>query len=197
MAEHAVAAELDGEAVDEDVDVDVDVPEAAAKEGIRRWFSGPTGAVVLGAAIVAVLTGVVGWQGYRMYENRAATAEREMFLEAARQGVLNLTTMDAATIDDDIQRILDSTTGAFRDDFEARAVPFADAVRKAQSKSEGSITSAALASQDGDHAQVILTANVKMSNSGAQEQPPRIWRMRIEVQRTDDGAKVSNVQFVA
>jgi Mce-associated membrane protein len=37
---------------------------------------------------------------------------------------------------------------------------------------------------------------VKTSNAGAPEQAPRAWRMRISVQKVDDGAKVSNVEFV-
>jgi Mce-associated membrane protein len=37
---------------------------------------------------------------------------------------------------------------------------------------------------------------VKTANAGAAEQPPRAWRMRIQVQKVADQAKVSNVEFV-
>lgn len=37
---------------------------------------------------------------------------------------------------------------------------------------------------------------VKTSNAGAAEQQPRVWRMRIMVQKLADQTKVSNVEFV-
>ncbi len=39
--------------------------------------------------------------------------------------------------------------------------------------------------------------SVKMSNAGAAEQDPRVWRMRIGVQQSGDSAKVNDVQFVS
>ena len=143
------------------------------------------------------LASLAGWLGYQVHEDRRAVAERELFVSAARQAVLNLTTIDHTTIDADVQRVLDSTTGAFHDDFKSRAEPFAEVVKQAQSKSEGAVANAAVASEDGDVAQVVMTVSVKMSNAGAQEQQPRSWRMRIEVQKTGDSAKASNVQFVS
>ena len=40
---------------------------------------------------------------------------------AAGRGVLALTTIDHNEVDRDVQRILDASTGAFRDDFAQRA----------------------------------------------------------------------------
>jgi Mce-associated membrane protein len=51
-------------------------------------------------------------------------------------------------------------------------------------------------SESADEAQVLVAVSVKTSNSGAPEQEPRFWRMRITVHKTDDGVKVSNVAFV-
>lgn len=68
---------------------------------------------------------------------------------AARQGALSLTTIDHEHVDDNVQH-LDSSTGSFRDDFEQRAKPFADAARKAQSKSVGTVTAAGIESDGGE-----------------------------------------------
>ena len=69
-------------------------------------------------------------------------------------------------------------------------------VKQAQSKSEGTVTSAGLESSDGDRGQVLVAVSVKTSNLGAAEQEPRAWRMRIDVQKVDDEFKVANVSFV-
>jgi Mce-associated membrane protein len=151
--------------------------------------------LVAGAVALATLTGLACWLGYRAYEKHEAQARRDLFVQTARQGAVNLTTINYTEADADVQRILDLATGAFRDDFEQRSKPFIEIVKAAQSKSEGTITDAGLESQGGDSAQVLVAVAVKSRTAGGEE-PPREWRMRIEVRSFGDGAKVSNVVFV-
>lgn len=153
-------------------------------------------ATLVGLALVVVLAGLTGWLGYRAYESHQADAQRKLFLQVGRQGALNLTTIDFEHADADVQRILDSATGTFYDDFQKRSQPFVAVVKQAQSKSVGTISDAGLESESGDGAQVLVAVNVKTSNAGAPEQAPRAWRMRISVQKVGDEAKVSNVEFV-
>jgi Mce-associated membrane protein len=164
----------------------------------RTWWQrlkSPIGAVSVCAIAVVALSAVAGVLGHRIYEERQARTERDMFVEAARQGVINLTTIGYPTIDADIARVLNSTTGGFHDDFQKRSQPFAQVVKQAQTKSEGTITSAAMQTRDGDQAEVMVTVSLKMTNLGAPEQAPQSWRMLIKVERSGDSAKVSNVQF--
>lgn len=160
--------------------------------------AGPVVGLALAVCVAAVvaLCAMVGWFGYRGYQTHLAQQQRQLFLQAGRQGALNLTTIDYAQADADVQRILDSATGAFRDDFEKRSQPFIDVVKQAHSKSEGAITEAGLESEDGDQARVLIAVTVKTSLSGAIEQEPRSWRMRMTVQRVGDAVKVANVEFV-
>ncbi len=153
-------------------------------------------AAAVGLAIVVALGALVGWQGFRLHQAYNDNAEREMFVQAARQGALNLTTMDWEHADRDVQRVLDSATGAFREDFAQRSQPFVDVVKKARSRSEGAITETALESQSPDTAQVLVSARVAITNAGAAEQEPRRWRMRISVQKVGDEMKISQVAFV-
>lgn len=172
-----------------------DVDSGAKPLGHKRFWS--EGRVVaLGAAVVVALGCLTAWLGFRTYEVRQAQAERNLLVAVARQGALNLTTIDYARVDADVQRILDSSTGTFHDDFENRSRPFVDVVKKVQSKSEGTVTEAGLESQDGNQAQVLVAVSVKTTNAGAPEQDPRRWRMRISVEKVGGGAKVSNVMFV-
>jgi Mce-associated membrane protein len=161
-----------------------------------RWRLSRVGlALVAGAVAVATLAGLAGWLGYREYHKREAQAQRNLFIQTARQGAVNLTTISYTEIDADVQRILDSATGTFRDDFQQRSRPFIEVVKAAQSQSEGSITEAGLESVQGDSARVLVAVAVK-SRTAAGEQSPREWRMRIDVQAVGDGAKVSSVVFV-
>ena len=114
-------------------------------------------AVAIAAAVVVALGSLAGWLGYRTYETRQTQAQRNLWIAVARQGALNLTTIDYTQVDADVQRILDCGTGTFRDDFQQRSQPFVEVVKKVQSKSQGTITEAGLESQQGDQAQVLVT----------------------------------------
>lgn len=152
--------------------------------------------LIAGAAVLAVLIGVNLWAGWRDFQARRADAAREQMVASAREGLLALTTIDHHQIDRDVQRILDSSTGPFRDDFDQRAEPFKTAARTAQSTSVGTVTGTALESVGDDSAQVLVALTVMTSNRGLPEQHPKSWRTRVTVTRTDDGYKVAAVEFV-
>ena len=139
---------------------------------------------------------VGGWAS-ATYESHKTADERNLFLQVGRQAALNLTTIDFEHADEDVQRVLDSSTGTFYDDFQARAQPFKEVVKQAKSKSVGTIAEAGVESMTADGAEVLVAVTVKTSNAGAAEQDPRAWRMRITVQKVDDEAKVANVRFVS
>lgn len=143
-----------------------------------------------------VLAGAAGWLGHRNHTIEQAQQQRENYVQVARQAAVNLTTISYAQADADVQRIVDSTTGEFRDDFTQRSRPFVDVVKQAQSASEGTVTEAGLESVDGDRADVLLAVSVRTTIAGAVQPEPRHWRMRISLQRTGDGPKVSNIAFV-
>jgi Mce-associated membrane protein len=164
-------------------------------QATRRRLSGIASVLVVSSVILATLTGLAGWLGYRAYAKHEAQAQRDLFVQIARQGAVNLTTINYTEVDTDVQRILDLATGAFRDDFAQRFKPFIEVVKAAQSKSEGTVTDAGLESQRGDSAQVLVAVAVKSRTAGGEE-APREWRMRIEVRAVGDDAKVSNVVFV-
>jgi Mce-associated membrane protein len=154
-------------------------------------------ALIAGLVLVLALGGLTGWLGFRAYQSHQADELRKLYLQVGRQGALNLTTIDYGRADADVQRILDSATGTFYDDFQARAQPFVEVVKQAQSKSVGTVAEAGLVSESENQAQVLVAVTVETSNAGAPEQAPRAWRMRITVEKVGDEVKVAKVDFVA
>ncbi|MBB2993165.1 Mce-associated membrane protein [Mycolicibacterium iranicum] len=188
----AADPEADGD-TDGDGDRDSDETEPAA---VRRPMSHVKLALLAGLAGVVALAALTGWLGYRTYESQRAEQQRNSFLQAGRQGALNLTTINWESADTDVQRILDSATGTFYDDFQRRAEPFVQVVKQAQSKSVGTVAEAGLESSSDTEADVLVAVMVQTTNAGTPEQQPRRWRMRVTVQEVDGQAKVSNVEFV-
>jgi Mce-associated membrane protein len=167
---------------------EVSAPATRPGSGVRL-------ALIVGLVMVLALAGVVGWLGWRAYQSHQDQVERMLFLQVGRQGAVNLTTISYTEAAAEGQRILDSSTGTFYDDFKKRSRPFVEMVKQAQSKSVGTVTEAGLESVQGDGARVLVAVAVKTSTA-AGEQEPRAWRMRIAVQKIGADAKVSNVEFV-
>ena len=197
----SAADELDAEDAEdidaEDIDTeDIDADEAA-KNPARQWVSSIPRPIAVGVAIILALVGLGGWLGYRVHQDHQVQAQRNLYVQVARQTAINLTTINYAEVDADIKRVLDSATGGFHDEFQNRSQPFVEDVKKVQSKSEGTIAEAGLLSYTKDQAQVLVAVSVKTSMAGAPaDQEPRRWRMRLTVDKTGDSAKVSNVEFV-
>jgi Mce-associated membrane protein len=183
------SADYDDEASDEEASDEEAAPAKPPMSHLRL-------ATIAGLVAVVALAGLTGWLGFRTYQSHQAEEQRNVFLQVGRQGALNLTTIDWQQADANVQRILDSATGTFYDEFQKRAQPFVEVVKQAQSKSVGTVSEAGLESESDNGAQVLVAVTVKTSNAGAPEQQPRAWRMRISVQKVGDEAKVSNVEFV-
>ena len=156
----------------------------------RRW------ATLFSLAVIVTLSVFVGGLGFRVHQAQKAEAQRNQFLQVARQGALNLTTIDWQHADADVRRILDGATGEFYNDFAKRSQPFIDVVKQAKATTVGTITEAGLESETADTAQALVSVSVQTSNAAESNQEPRAWRMRVYVQRVGDQVKVSNVGFV-
>ena len=191
-ADDAVVSD-DEDVLDDDSDDSLGEDAAPAKHPMSHQRL----ATIVGLVLVVALAGLTGWLGFRAYESKQTEDRDKLFLQVGRQGALNLTTIDWQQAEGDVQRVLDSATGTFYDDFQQRSGPFVEVVKQAQSKSTGTIAEAGLEEVSGDEARVLVAVTVQTSNAGAPEQQPRAWRMRLTVQKTgEDEAKVSNVEFV-
>ena len=146
-----------------------------------------------------LIVGFAAAIGYMAWQHHDAT-EREQhaarFVAGARQGVVNMTSLDFTRAKQDVQRVLDSSTGEFRDDFQQRANDFATVVEQSKVVTEGTVNAAALESMDKHSASVLISATSKITNSAGAKDEPRAWRLRVTV--TEDGGqyKMSKVEFV-
>ena len=143
----------------EDIDADDDADDA--KRRVPKWVSSISGSVAVAVASIVALLGVGGWLGFRVHQDDQVQAQRSLYVQAARQTAINLTSINYTEVDADIKRVLDSATGAFHDEFQNRSQPFVQVVKKVQSKSEGTISESGLLSYTNDRAQVLVAVAVK------------------------------------
>ncbi|OMC53627.1 hypothetical protein A5747_19225 [Mycobacterium sp. IS-836] len=200
QADDAEAAEVEPEetADEEASDETAEATEPAARPARRRrWL--PSLSVTWKAAVIILIVGFGAASGYMVWQHNSAT-ERDQraarFIAGARQGVINMTSLDFNNAQHDVQRVIDSSTGQFRDDFQQRAKDFTTVVQQSKVVTEGTVNSAALESMDDHSGTVLVSATSKITNSAGAKDEPRAWRLRVTV--TDDGGqyKMSKVDFV-
>lgn len=157
-------------------------------------------ALVASTVVMCMVAGtgvLAGLAIHRVHQREHQQERVESFVQAASHGAAALTTIDAAHVDDDVQRILDMSTASFHDDFQVRAAAFVNSVRTAQSVSKGTVTSAGMESFSGDEARVLVLMGVTTSLPGAPASQPKAWRMRITVRETAPATlKLSEVELV-
>ena len=164
---------------------------------MKRRLLVPLAAVVLVAVIAAGL-GVSTYLFNRHQQAEDTTAKHTAYIQAARQGVLNILSVNFNSADADIKRILDNATGKWQEEFSPQAAPFVDVVKQAKVTTTASISGAGLEKVNpDDSAQVVIAATAKVTNSAGAQEEPRSFRVRVTIAPQGDRLKVSNMEYIA
>ena len=173
---------------------------AESSRRLRLQVPRPSGLTKpLAAAAIVAICALLGASGWMLWHHHTVLAERQRsaaFGAAARQGVINLTSLDFNKAKEGVQRVLDSATGEFRDDFQRRADDFASVVKDSKAVTQGSVAATAVESMSKDSAVVLVLGNERITNSAGAKDDPRAFRFRVSVVRDGDQLKISKVEFV-
>ncbi|MFL0294136.1 Mce protein [Mycobacterium sp. SMC-18] len=191
----------DASAPDETPDADDDKPAISDEEALA-FLKHPApqrgkqviAALVVGVLVVGALGALVAWLGQRELQLRRDDALHEMYLTAGKQVAVNLTTIDYRHVDDGIKRALDTSTGAYFDDFKQRSTAVVDSVKQQQSASVGTVTEAGVESANDTSGVVLVAVKVHTEVGNGPPQRDRYWRVRLTMQKVGDSAKVSKVE---
>jgi Mce-associated membrane protein len=154
-------------------------------------------ALIAGLLAAVVLAGLVGWLGFRAYEARDREDQRSLFVQAAQDVAVDLSTVDAQHAEADAQRIQDSAIGPFADSFAHHKQAYIDGAKRSRSSSVGTVTDVGLESQSGEQGRVLVAVTVTSVDPEPPGQAPQLFRMRVTVRKVGDGAKISDVAFVS
>ena len=171
----------------------------AEPEPARRRLRAPNLAVALTIAAVVAICALLGVSGWMAWHHHNVVQERQRaaaYIATARQGVINLTSLDFNKAKEGVQRVLDSATGEFRDDFQRRAEDFESVVKDSKAVTEGSVAATAVESMNNDSAVVLVLANERITNIAGAKDQPRTFRFRVSVVHDGDQLKLSKVEFV-
>jgi Mce-associated membrane protein len=163
------------------------------RTGPRIWRAAAAGVGVL------VLTALLSASGMLIWHHRQALQRDEQstaYATAARQGVVNLMSLNFNHSQDDLQRVIDSTTGPFHDDFEKSKNDILTVMKESKVVATSEVKNTGVESMDGNSAVVLVVATSQVADSASQQPTPRAWRMSVTVNKESDGIKMSKVEFV-
>ena len=197
VEENTAEAESDEtQAVEDDAEKPDDEP-ARKRRRLRIWL--PSWKGVAAAVTVLVIAALLVGCGYMYWYHRQAQAEQQRraeFSAAARQGVVTLMSLDYNRAKEDVQRIIDNSTGSFKTDFQNTAEDFVKVAVDSKAVTETNVTATAVESMTDDTATVIVAATSRVTNAAGANQEPRAWRLSVNLARDGGQIKLAKVEFV-
>lgn len=174
----------------------VDDADPAAPGRRRSWLGWRR---VAAAVCVVATIALLSLSGYMVWNHRQAEMREQAYAEytaAARQAVVSLMSLDFNNAEADVSRIIDNSTGQFREDFEGAAQDFVKIAQESKVVTDVTVTAAAVQSMTDDSAEVLVAATSRVSNTTGANQQPRSWRLSVSLQREGEQIKMSKVEFV-
>jgi Mce-associated membrane protein len=150
-------------------------------------------AVLLVVVAVGASVAVSRWQDQRRLEG-----DRQAALAAAKQAAVNFVSVSQSTVDADMQRIIDSATGDFKDQYVSNKATFHDQIVANKASATGTVLRAAILSSDSDSAVVLVAVDATIKNAGTPD--GRLSHYRLQLNMARDGGTgrwlVAQLDFV-
>ncbi|NKQ51953.1 hypothetical protein HFP15_03550 [Amycolatopsis sp. K13G38] len=182
------ATDHDADASERDQD---EAGKARPRSRLYGWLIGALLLVCAGLAVVAALAGSAVLRGHNDDVDRAAATD------AARTEVINVLTIDPKTVDADVQRIIDGSTGQFKNDFTSRKDVFTSVVKEQNVTSTGQVRAIGVESASDSQASVLVAATSSVTNSASSGQPQaRDYRIRVQLQKEAGHWLAAQIEFV-
>lgn len=168
-------------------------PAASAAPAAPTW---PKRVVVVASILLITVVAAGVWLIIDQRSADERDERRAAFVQAARQTVLNLTTIRADSADADVQRLIDGATGDFKAEFEGREGPFVEVVQQAGVTTMGEVLEAGIQNEDGTCASSLVASRAMVSNADQTEPEPRDFRLRVTICDENGRLLASKVEFV-
>lgn len=169
-------------------DQDSNAGAGSRRRRLGRWL----------VAVALVLLTVVA--GFLLFKVRAVQLDdqaREQALTAARQTAINVTSISTKEFATDVARVLDGSTGSFRQDFSARTGQLEQLLKDNDVSAQGRVLEAGVARSDRRTATALLVVDSTVKNKQVPDGRVNTYRMKIDMEKVGDRWLASSLEFVA
>ena len=169
-----------GDADAEDADEDSDDPAADDARGLSLPL-----VPVLAVLLALLVAGTVFLWVTRPGESSVRTGDYVGALQAARAGIVDVTSFDHVTLDDDIEQIRNVTTGDLREETVQQLDASRQQITDAQAVVNTTVVGAAVGAVDGDSATVFAVLQSTQQTSASEQAQVQRYRVEIDLTRED------------
>jgi Mce-associated membrane protein len=201
-----IDAVADGEDIEDAVVPDsvaeAESPSVSARRRrfrLRRWLRRPRRKTLAAAVAAALVCGSLAASGYLVWHHQTVAQERQRtaeFAAAARQGAITLMSIDASKARQDVQRIIDNSTGQFKAGMLLHAEELVTSVEQSKVSTKVAVEAVGVESMTDDTAVVLVAVKAEATNPGKDKPPPRQWRVIMTLHREAGQPKVSAIEVL-
>jgi Mce-associated membrane protein len=150
------------------------------------------GALLLAASVALALV----WAGEKRSRDHLSQARSDA-VAAARQEMLDLDSLSAATIDADLAKIIAGATGSFKDQFVKAKTDLKQVVAQRKTTSAGVIRSSGVIRSDNDTATVLIAVDRTIKDASTSQPATTTDRWRLDLEKHDGRWLVASLNPVS
>jgi Mce-associated membrane protein len=148
------------------------------------------------AVLVVSLLAVIVVEVLAVGRHQRLESLRRDAIRVANAQVVDLTTVDAAHVNERLADLRARTTGDFRRQLQGISATFRSVVRSGKVQTAGDVVAAATTSVTSRRAHVLVANRTTVTNTSAKKPTTRAYRIRVDLLRVDDRWLVSGMEFV-
>ncbi len=169
-----------------------------------RWLRLPPAKPIAVVAAIVLICASLAATGYMLWQDHVNTQERQRAAEfsaaasaAARQSVVTMMSLNPATVKQDMQRVVENSTGRFKQALEAGgADEIVKRVEQSKVNTKVTVQSVAIENMSGDSAVVLVAALSEGTGPDNQKLPLAPWRISVSLNNDNGQLKTSEIEFV-
>ena len=204
LREAAETGDADDDAISQDVE---QRPAKSARARLRlprrlgrpRWLRRPRRKTIAAGVGIVLVCASLGGSGYMVWQHRTAVHNRQLaaeFTAAARQGITALMSIDPDHAKEDVQRMIDASTGDQKSQLSVMSTLI---VKKAEDSKVGSkvtVEAVAVESLSDNSGVVLVAAKTAPTGPDNAKPPPALFRLSVNMDRDGGQLKMSKVDFL-
>ncbi|WAC92447.1 hypothetical protein [Mycobacterium sp. Aquia_213] len=164
-----------------------------------RWFRRPgRKSIAIGVGIV-LASASLGASGYMLWQHHTAVHNRQLaaeFSAAARQAVTALMSIDPDHAKDDVQRMIDASTGDQKNQLSVLSTLIVKKAEETKVGSKVTVEGVAVASLSDNSGIVLVAAKTTPTGPDNAKPPPALFRVSVNLDRDGGQLKMSKVEFL-
>lgn len=170
------------------------------RPGRPGWLRRPGRRTLAVAAGVVLVSASAGASGYMLWQHRTQAHHRQLaaeFSAAARQGITALMTIDPEHAKEDVQRMIDASTGDLNNQLSAMSYLMVTKAQDSKIGNKVSVEAVAVQSLSDNSGVVLVAAKTNTTGPDNAKPPPALFRLSVTLDRDGGQLKMSRVDYLS